>query len=399
MAQSQKMGIPSAKLAFNPQDRGKGTTLPLRQIIMECCSERLGLDPDIDHEKSKFNRYESSKFIITEDGKRAKQVATGADVYAYCKQRKEGLDEQRAKLGMKPIRKDYIPLCATILKPNYKFMRTLSEEQQDQFLHDAVEELAKIVGKENIVMACYHWDEQTPHVHVLWEPVVREKGEIERFAGGTMHNAKFLGRLNREIVPGLKAKGWDLAESFDWETATKEQREERVELEKSGQIVHGMSSAEYKEHQQSLVRGLEKSVDDLLEQRGELSAEIAAQQEQLEQGLQAFQALQRQLDEGKQNMKEIKQRTYNALQQQKLSAILSSYHETDAYKAACVFLQMYYPQAYDALKEEMEFREKQKQAGEKILTKLESDPDVKQWSPEKAKKKNPMRIEIDPDLD
>lgn len=254
------LGIPSSRLAFHP---GGEKTLSLWATIMEACIERLGKDPDIDPTKADQNEYFSPIGLTS-----------GAEVYAYCKQRRDEVNKQRAAAGQKALRKDYVPLCSTILKPNYKFMRGLSKEEQNKFLHDAVAELLKIVGEDRLIMACYHWDEQNPHVHVLWEPVVREEGKPDRFLASKLHDATYLGQINREIVPSLRAKGWNIDKSFDWMAATKEQRDERAELIATGQMPSGMSSAEYKDFMSQTVQELEQSVEELLEQRGSLTGAV-----------------------------------------------------------------------------------------------------------------------------
>lgn len=264
MAKAEKIGIPSAKLSFHPSSNGKNTTLQLRGVLMEAGKERIGRDEDIDPERAHLNEY------ISQYG-----FTSGAEVYDYCKKRSEEVSAQRIAAGQKKLRKDYVPMCATIFKPHSKFMRTLTEEQQRKFLHDVVDRFGEMVGKDKIVMAAIHFDEQVPHVHIFWEPVEKEEGKPDRFCAKELHNAKFLGRLNREVVPALREKGWNLADSFDWMTATKEQQEERKRLIEEGKIVSGLSSAEYKARMEEQTRTLEQRISELLPKLEELEQTVA----------------------------------------------------------------------------------------------------------------------------
>lgn len=263
MAKAEKIGIPSAKLSFHPSSNGKNTTLQLRGVLMEAGKERIGRDEDIDPERANLNEY------ISQYG-----FTSGAEVYDYCKKRSEEVSAQRIAAGQKKLRKDYVPMCATIFKPHSKFMRTLTEEQQRKFLHDVVDQFGEMVGKEKIVMAALHFDEQVPHVHIFWEPVEKEEGKPDRFCAKEQHNAKFLGRLNREVAPALREKGWNLADSFDWMTATKEQQEERKKLIEEGKIVSGMSSVEYKAMMEEQKKTLEQRIAVLVPEWEDLEKKV-----------------------------------------------------------------------------------------------------------------------------
>lgn len=272
MAKAEKIGIPSAKLSFCPSSKGKSTTLQLRGVLMEAGKERIGRDEDIDPERAHLNEY------ISQYG-----FTSGQEVYDYCKERSEEVSAQRIAAGQKKLRKDYIPMCATIFKPHSKFMRTLTEEQQRKFLHDVVDQFGEMVGKDKIVMAALHFDEQVPHVHIFWEPVEKAEGEPDRFCAKEQHNAKFLGRLNREVAPALRKKGWNLADSFDWMTATKEQQEERKKLIEEGKIVSGLSSVEYKARMEEQRETLEQRIAELLPKFEELEQAVSDLTEEKEQ--------------------------------------------------------------------------------------------------------------------
>lgn len=234
------IGLPSAKLSFHP---GGKTTLPLKEVVYEAGIEREGVDPDIDPGKKAENLFESQY-----------GYTSGEELVKHAQQR---LDEI-AKAQGKAVRKDAVPLCATIIKPHSAMIKPLLKEEQEALCRAAVEELQVIIGsrilkaegievsrdaaleagKKATVMVAYHFDEGAPHAHVMWEPILW-KDEVPR-TEAKLHDKKFLGELNRELPKAMNRRGYDFKLAFDYLQATDEEKKAHAD------VPSGMSTMEYK---------------------------------------------------------------------------------------------------------------------------------------------------------
>lgn len=269
------IGVPTTRLSFNP---GGKKTNSLEKFAKEAGIERQGVDPDIDPAKAKDNIYESQY-----------GYNSGQEVIDHARRR---LDEI-SKVKGKAVRKDAVPLCATIVKPSSAIIQKLTREEQLKMCRASVEEAQIVIGarilcygtekklsdidrqkalergKQATVMVAYHFDEGAPHPHILWEPIVWKDGIPK--TESKIHDSIFLGGLNK-IPERMNERGYDFKLAFDYMQATKEQIKEHKEKTKSG-----MSSLEYKqmkrealekeiEVKQSKIRDLEKELSDLMEQ-------------------------------------------------------------------------------------------------------------------------------------
>ena len=252
-----KVGLPSHKLSFNPSTKGKNTTKPIDKFLFEACIERYGVDPDIDKSKAEENYFESQY-----------GYRSAAEVLEHCRKKMDAMSLEQGK----KVRSDCIPLCNTILKPNVLLMdKFQTKAEQQKFLDDIVEEAEYQIGlkaltvegmepetitreqaikrgKELMVIACYHFDEANPHVHLFWEPIERRNG-VEVFNAKKIHDKSLLSSLHRFIPKGLIEKGYQLDKSFSFIEATQEEKDEYIQSKRLGNIHSGRDSILYKVQQ------------------------------------------------------------------------------------------------------------------------------------------------------
>lgn len=235
-----KIGAPSLKL------NNAGTVSKhcgdFGSVAMEALEERKGHDPDIDRERAELNHYEGFR--------------TAAELMEYSKAHVEKLRDAKGR----KLRSDAVVMCGTILKPPAAMMAQLSPEDQKQFLNDANEAFAEIVGKENIKSRADHFDEQGGHSHVFWEPMTKDG----RLCAKEVHNLQFFGRVNRELPQKLRDKGWDI-EDCECYDAAKEQYEQAMKQSGRNSMTYKLE-AEMKK--QELIKDIEHIEDIINEHSG-----------------------------------------------------------------------------------------------------------------------------------
>ena len=72
-------------------------------------------------------------------------------------------------------RKDSVLMVETVLTATPEFLNGLSPEKQREFFRHAVQFFEREIGRENIVSAIVHMDERTPHMHLCFVPLTRDK--------------------------------------------------------------------------------------------------------------------------------------------------------------------------------------------------------------------------------
>ena len=83
----------------------------------------------------------------------------------------EAMKARMATLTRKP-RPDANRLCQAVVTGSPAIFKDMTREQSIELLRHGVEFVSKKVGRENIVRVSFHFDEETPHAHVDFVPVV-----------------------------------------------------------------------------------------------------------------------------------------------------------------------------------------------------------------------------------
>lgn len=106
--------------------------------------------------------------------------------------------------GEKAIRKDAVVMTSTIITSDKDFFDRLGEQETKRFFQESYNKLKDIYGEQNIVSACVHMDEKTPHMHLTAVPMTQE-GKLsakECFSRESLRN------LQNEIPKHLQNQGF-----------------------------------------------------------------------------------------------------------------------------------------------------------------------------------------------
>lgn len=119
-------------------------------------------NPDIDKSRSHLNEY-------------AKVVSETWNEFADSRVRE--FDEARERLGIRKMRHDKNAVLAVgcILSASNDFFEGLPLEDQRKFLRECVAAMTDFVGEENVMSVAYHFDETTPHAHLMFAPIIYEE--------------------------------------------------------------------------------------------------------------------------------------------------------------------------------------------------------------------------------
>ncbi len=167
----------------------------LRKVAAEALEERIGLDPDIDPEKTPHNIYKTD-------------IRTASELIEYSAEHIRRLNAERKERGERKIRKDAVLMVVFIIKMPIDLIERLDYEEKIRLLDDAYEALSDIVGAWRICSAVYHLDEKSAHLHMFWEPMT----EDGRLCAKEVMSLKLATRINKEMPQRLQDKGWDIDE-------------------------------------------------------------------------------------------------------------------------------------------------------------------------------------------
>lgn len=198
---SFKCGMPIIKTNNGHYSSSSTTHGNLGAVACEAGEERWCSDPDLDRTKTHENIY------LTD-------ITSGLEFEAMVNAEIDALSEEM-KLTSKNhrgLRKDCIRGFAGIVKPDEEFMSQLTEEQQEQFLKDALEVLNGYFGtnpktnQPNIRMAVIHKDEKVMHLHYQGIPYTSDG----RLCADEIFKPRLYQWLNEGFVDEMRQKGWDL---------------------------------------------------------------------------------------------------------------------------------------------------------------------------------------------
>jgi len=83
--------------------------------------------------------------------------------------------QRRIEAAKCRVRKDSVRMVDTFFGATPEFIRALPAEEQRQFFQHAYDFMKAKIGEENIVAAVVHMDEATPHMHLCFVPLTRDK--------------------------------------------------------------------------------------------------------------------------------------------------------------------------------------------------------------------------------
>lgn len=153
-------------------EKRKGQHAAAMEKHHERAKEKYGSNPDIDKERSKWNYH-----LIRPSYQYRKEI------------------ESRIAAANCRVRKDSVKFIDILIGATPDFINGLSDEERREYFSRALKFMEDEVGKENIFTAVVHLDERTPHMHICFTPITRDKRLSARdYMGG---RDKLIGWQNR----------------------------------------------------------------------------------------------------------------------------------------------------------------------------------------------------------
>jgi len=116
--------------------------------------------------------------------------------------------QRRIEAAKCRVRKDSVRMVDTLIAATPEFVRALPAEEQRAFYRHAYEFMKDTVGEKNIFSAVVHMDEATPHMHLCFVPLTRDK---RLSAKEILGNKADMHRWQNEFYAHMSAR-WPLLE-------------------------------------------------------------------------------------------------------------------------------------------------------------------------------------------
>lgn len=111
--------------------------------------------------------------------------------------------QRRIEAARCRTRKDSVKMVDTFIGATPEFIRALPTEKQREFFQHAYDFLKEKIGEENIIAAVVHMDEATPHMHLCFVPLTRDK---RLSAKEILGNRKDMRRWQDEFFAHMSAR-------------------------------------------------------------------------------------------------------------------------------------------------------------------------------------------------
>lgn len=151
---------------------------------------------------------------------------------------KKQIKERFEKCGVKKKRKDAVVLCELLFTASHDFFEKMSTDEIRQYFQKCYDFVSQKYGKENIVSAMVHLDEYTPHLHLCFTPIVKDKEGYKLCANELFGNGGKLSKLQDEVheqvfknyglARGDKDRKAKHVETLDWKIIQLQEKEENL---------------------------------------------------------------------------------------------------------------------------------------------------------------------------
>jgi len=133
-------------------EKRKGQHAAAMEKHHERSKEKYGSNPDIDRERSKQNYH-----LIRPSYQYRREI------------------ESRIQAAQCRVRKDSVKFIDVLIGATPDFINDLSDGERLEYFSRALRFVEDEVGKENIFTAVVHLDERTPHMHICFTPITKDK--------------------------------------------------------------------------------------------------------------------------------------------------------------------------------------------------------------------------------
>ena len=129
------------------------------------------------------------------------------------------------------VRKDSVRMIDTFIGATPEFIRVLPTEKQREFFRHAYDFMKEKVGEENIIAAVVHMDEATPHMHLCFVPLTRDK---RLSAKELLGNKADMHRWQNEFYAHMSAR-WPILERGEPAIETRRKHQSVQEFKRTNQ--------------------------------------------------------------------------------------------------------------------------------------------------------------------
>lgn len=162
--------------------------------------------------------------------------------YKYAMERLDKIEKEQKERTGKGFRSDAVKACSLIVYlPKEKEAK--GEKYEREFFKGTLDYAINKFGKENILQAVVHKDENRPHIHIVALPITRDKEGHEKLCYKEAFSRKDYNRLHPELEKTCRARTGDRtislyedkdqkAQSVDKETYILRQKEEELKQAK-----------------------------------------------------------------------------------------------------------------------------------------------------------------------
>jgi len=172
--------------------------------------EMIQLSPHNERFKKKYSNQNIDMSKTYQNYHLKKPIENG-----YLKEYKRLIKQNNIYQGQ--VHKNSIYACEVICTSDSAFFDKIGQEKTKQYFKDCYDFIAKYngLGEENIITAVVHMDEETPHMHLVYIPVVNAKDKqgnpIRKVSASDFWKGKgSYKNLQDQFYKYIKNKGYDL---------------------------------------------------------------------------------------------------------------------------------------------------------------------------------------------
>lgn len=126
------------------------------------------------------------------------------------------MDAYEANLKGAKVRKNAVYAHEYIISGTHEDLKGMSREKSRQYFKDSLAFLRQHYGKESLIMPVVHYDEKTPHMHVIVQPMKDGKLNGKHFTGGTKHRmAQMRTAFHKTVASGYGLDRGDPAPNIE----------------------------------------------------------------------------------------------------------------------------------------------------------------------------------------
>ena len=172
--------------------------------------EMIQLSPHNERFKKKYSNQNIDMSKTYQNYHLKKPIENG-----YLKEYKRLIKHNNIYQGQ--VHKNSIYACEVICTSDSVFFDKIGQEKTKQYFKDCYDFISKYngLGEENIITAVVHMDEETPHMHLVYIPVVNAKDKqgnpIRKVSASDFWKGKgSYKKLQDQFYKYIKNKGYDL---------------------------------------------------------------------------------------------------------------------------------------------------------------------------------------------